>query len=135
MAKYSEELVVLLNSMGLCIRPPVLRTIGPSLMAEAFNILYDCNLDENDLLSIAERVINLQHLYNLEQGMTFNDYRFPERFYTEQVDFVGGKREPLDRRKVENMIREYFRLRGWDDEGHAKAETIERLGIKAWKNS
>jgi aldehyde:ferredoxin oxidoreductase len=135
MAKYSEELVVLLNSMGLCIRPPVLRTIGPSLMAEAFNALYDCDLDENDLLSIAERVINLEHLFNLEQGMAFNDYCFPERFYTEQVDFVGGKREPLDRGKIENMIREYFHLRGWDDEGHIKAETLERLGIKTWKNS
>jgi aldehyde:ferredoxin oxidoreductase len=135
MAKYSEELMVLLNSMGLCIRPPVLRTIGPSLMAEAFNALYDCDLDESDLLSIAERVINLQHLFNLEQGMTFNDYCFPERFYTEQVDFVGGKREPLDRGKIENMIREYFHLRGWDDEGHIKAETLERLGIKTWKNN
>jgi aldehyde:ferredoxin oxidoreductase len=135
MAKYSEELMVLLNSMGLCIRPPVLRTIGPSLMAEVFNALYDCDLDENDLLSIAERVINLQHLFNLEQGMTFNDYCFPERFYKEQVDFVGGKREPLDRGKVENMIREYFHLRGWNDEGHVKAETLERLGIKTWMNS
>lgn len=131
MAKYSEELMVLLNSMGLCIRPPVMRTIGPSLMAEAFNALYNCALNENDLLSIAERVINLQHLFNLERGMTFQEYHFPERFYAEQVDFAGGKREPLDITEIDNMIREYFHLRGWDDEGHVKGETLERLGIKS----
>ena len=130
MAQYSEELMVLLNSMGLCIRPPVLRTIGPSLMAEAFNALYGCDVDENCLLTIAERVINLQHLFNLEQGQTFNDYSFPERFYTEQVDYMGGKREPLEKAKVENMVTEYFHLRGWDDEGHVKGETLERLGLR-----
>jgi aldehyde:ferredoxin oxidoreductase len=132
MAKYSEELMVLLNSMGLCIRPPVLRTIGPSLMAEAFNALYDCDLDENSLLTIADRVINLQHLCNLRQGQTPHEYCFPERFYTEQVDYVGGTREPLDKQKVADMIREYFRLRGWDDEGNVEAETLKRLGIKQW---
>jgi len=132
MAKYSEELMVLLNSMGLCIRPPVLRTIGPSLMAEAFNALYDCDVDEDSLLTTAERVITLQHLFNQEQGQNFQDYSFPERFYTEKVDYVGGTREPLDRQKVEGMIREYFRLRGWNDEGVVRPETLERLNIKPW---
>jgi len=132
MAKYSEELMVLLNSMGLCIRPPVLRTIGPSLMAEAFNALYDCDVDENSLLTAAERVITLQHLFNQEQGQNFQDYSFPDRFYTEKVDYAGGTREPLDRQKVEGMVREYFRLRGWDDEGVVRPETLERLGIKPW---
>jgi len=130
MAKYSEELVVLLNSMGLCIRPPVLRTIGPSLMAEAFNALYDCHVDEDSLLAIAERTINLQHLFNLEKGQTFNEYCFPERFYREKVDYGGGKREPLDREKVANLVKEYFHERGWDDEGNVRKETLERLGIR-----
>jgi aldehyde:ferredoxin oxidoreductase len=30
------------------------------------------------------------------------------------------------------MIREYFRLRGWDDEGVVRPETLERLSIKPW---
>jgi aldehyde:ferredoxin oxidoreductase len=132
MAKYSEELMVLLNSMGLCIRPPVLRTIGPSLMAEAFNALYDCDVDEHSLLATAEQIITLQHLFNLEQGQTMNEYCFPERFYAEKVDYAGGTREPLDRQKVANMIREYFHLRGWDDEGVVKRDTLERLSIKPW---
>jgi len=132
MTKYSEELMVLLNSMGLCIRPPVLRTIGPSLMAEAFNVLYGCETDEDGLLAVAERVINLQHLFNLEQGQNFGDYHFPERFYAEGADYMGGTREPLDRHKVENMVREYFYLRGWDEEGNVKQETMKRLGIQQW---
>lgn len=134
MAKYSEELMVLLNAMGLCIRPPVLRTIGPSLMAEAFNAVYGCRMDEDSLLAAAERTVNLEHIFNLEQGLSFTEYRFPERFYTEAVDYVGGTRLPLDRGAVEKMVKDYFFLRGWDEEGRVQKKTLERLGIKPWKN-
>jgi aldehyde:ferredoxin oxidoreductase len=48
---------------------------------------------------------------------------------------MGGKREPLDKTKIENMVTEYFHLRGWDDEGRVKGETLERLGIKTWMKS
>lgn len=101
-------------------------------MAEAFNALYDCNIDEDSLLTIAERVINLQHLFNIEQGQTFHEYCFPERFYTEQVDYTGGKRDRLNKEQVARMIREYCLVRGWDDEGNVSTETLARLEIKPW---
>lgn len=132
MAKYAEELMVLLNSMGLCIRPPVLRTIGPSLMAEGFNALYGTTHDEDSLLTVAEKVVNLQHMFNREQGQTSQEFRFPERFYAEEVEYKNGHREPLDRTKVDLLVKEYFTIRGWDKTGQVKAETIERLGIKPW---
>ena len=134
MAKYAEELIVLLNSVGMCIRPPVLRTIGPSLMSEALNVLYGYEMDENMLLTIAERIITMEHLFNFERGLTFKEFSFPERFYKESVDYVGGKRLPLDRERVEAMLRKYFALHGWDDEGKVKEDTTERLGIEIWKN-
>ncbi|OPX96733.1 MAG: putative oxidoreductase YdhV [Syntrophorhabdus sp. PtaB.Bin006] len=132
MAKYSEELVVLLNSFGLCIRPPVLRTIGPSLMAKAFNALYGYDVDEDELLSTAERIVNLQHLFNVEQGLTLGEYSFPERFYTESVEFRGGRREPLDKKEVQKTLKEYFTLRGWDHKGNIPQDTLTRLGIETW---
>lgn len=135
MAKYSEELVVLLNSMGLCIRPPVLRTIGPSLMAEAFQAMFGYHFDEQGLLLMAERVVNLLHLFNQERGQTFGEYCFPERFYSEQVEYIRGKRYPLDRRQVEGTLRTYFSLRGWDEEGNVKKETLKRLNITPWTKS
>ena len=32
-------------------------------MAEAFDALYDCTVDEDSLLTAAERIITLQHLF------------------------------------------------------------------------
>ena len=130
MAKYGEELLVLLNSFGLCIRPPVLQTIGPSLMAEAFNAVHGYDLDEASLMTSAERIVNLEHLFNLDRGLSVSEYRFPERFYTESVDYVGGKRLPLDKGQVDRAVQEYFALRGWDEKGNVKEETVRRLGIE-----
>jgi aldehyde:ferredoxin oxidoreductase len=47
---------------------------------------------------------------------------------------MEGKRLPLDRERVGAMLRKYFALHGWDDEGKLKEDTIERLGIEIWKN-
>jgi len=130
MAKYSEEYMTLLNSFGLCIRPPVLRTIGPSLMSEAFRAVYGYEIDENELLFAAERIVNMAHLFNLDRGLTFQEYRYPERFYKELEGYVKGKRMPLDHIRIEGMLKAYFALRGWDETGRVKEETIKRLGIE-----
>jgi aldehyde:ferredoxin oxidoreductase len=129
MAKYSEEYMVLLNSFGLCIRPPVMRTIGPSILSEAFRAVYGCETDENELLTIAERAVNMAHLFNLERGLTLQEYRYPERFYKESVDYLKGRRLPLDNNEVEDALKRYFALRGWDEKAHVRKETMKRLGI------
>ncbi len=134
MAKYSEEYMTLLNSMGLCIRPPVLRTIGPSIMAEAFNVVYGHEMDENGLLTAAERIVNMAHLFNCERGLTVNEYRYPARFYKEPIAYAKGEHPPLDDGEIQEALKKYFVLRGWCEKAKVKKETLGRLGIPPWKN-
>ena len=43
------------------------------------------------------------------------------------VDMAGNK---LDKSKFTEMLKEYYRLRGWDEEtGIPTAETLETLGL------
>jgi aldehyde:ferredoxin oxidoreductase len=135
MAKYAEEFILLLNSFGLCIRAPVLRTIGPSLMAEGFAALYGHEMDASKLLTVAERLFTMAHLFNLERGMRKEEFRFPERFYTESVRFLGGEKPALDKVRVEKLLQDYFALRGWDDHARVTKESMERLRVEAWKSS
>ncbi len=134
MAKYAEEFILLLNSCGLCIRAPILRTIGPSLMAQAFAALYGLEMDASTMLSKAERLFTMAHLFNLERGMTIEEFRFPERFYRQSVRFVGGEKPGLDKPRVEKLLKDYFALRGWDEHARVTDETMDRQEIKAWKN-
>ncbi len=129
MAEYGEELLVLLNAFGLCIRPPVLMTIGPSMLAKAFNAIFGYDLCEDALLEHAKRIINMQHIFNLKRGLTIKEYSFPERFYKEHIAYKGGTRPPLDKKKVNKAVIEYFKQRGWDASARPKEETIKNLGI------
>jgi aldehyde:ferredoxin oxidoreductase len=135
MAKYAEEYILLLNSFGLCIRAPILRTVGPSHLAEAFTALYGGQMDAAELLAIAERLFTLAHLFNLERGMRIEEFCFPERFYRDSVKFQGGERPALDRSGVDKLLQEYFALRGWDAQARVTDETMERLRIEAWTSS
>lgn len=135
MAKYSEEFILLLNSCGLCIRAPILRGVGPSLMAEAFTAMYGEEMSAEELLMAAERLFTMAHLFNLERGMTIEEFRFPERFYREPVPFAGGERPSLDKAQIENLLQAYLGARGWDARARVKRETVERLGIEPWKSA
>jgi aldehyde:ferredoxin oxidoreductase len=135
MAKYSEEFILLLNACGLCIRAPILRAVGPSLMAEAFSAMYGEEMSTVQLLNTAEKLFAMAHLFNLERGMTVEEFRFPERFYSEPVTFAGGEKPALDKSRVEDLLQRYFSLRGWDEKAGIKREAIERLGIESWKSS
>jgi len=132
MTKYGEDYITLLNACGMCIRPPVLRTIGPSIISEAFNVLFGCDMEENKILTISEKIVNMAHLFNLKRGLSIKEYRYPERFYKETIEYSGKVHAPLDEKKVNEMLMRYFKLRGWDENGQIKKETMERLGL--WKN-
>jgi aldehyde:ferredoxin oxidoreductase len=63
-------------------------------------------------LQIGERIWNLERLFNLREGVEAD--RLPERFTT----------FPLD-----DMLREYYAVRGWDEEGAPTKKKLEELGL------
>ncbi|MDW7652415.1 MAG: aldehyde ferredoxin oxidoreductase family protein [Bacillota bacterium] len=114
MAVYAENLITIINCVGFCIRPPVLRSLGPDFFARALNAVRGWNVDAGDVYSRAAAVWDLQRAFNAREGETIDDYRYPDRFYSESI--VGRGKDlvpPLKREAVEENIREYFHARGW----------------------
>ena len=55
---------------------------------------------------------------------------FPPRFYEEGVETGPAAGKRLDRRKVRETLREYYRARGWDEEtGAPTPEKLAELGL------
>ncbi|MHB1125420.1 MAG: aldehyde ferredoxin oxidoreductase family protein [Bacillota bacterium] len=113
MAKYAEDLITVINSTGLCIRPPVLRSLGPDFFARALTAVTGVPFTAEEVIAAGERVWNLQHEFNLREGELREEYVFPERFYREELPGIKGVKPPLDRSNVEETLSEYFRARGW----------------------
>ncbi len=114
MMKYAEELITIINSTGLCIRPPVLRTLGPVFFARALNSALGSNYSAETLLQAAEKIWDLQHRFNVREGETKSEYRFPRRFYMEELPGEGTNiHPPLFTEDVEGIVESYFALRKW----------------------
>ena len=78
-----------------------------------------------DLLRLGERIYNLERLFNLREGFTAKDDTLPPRFFEPLPE--GGSRNRVVH--LEEMLKEYYKLRGWDKEGRPTKATLKKLDI------
>lgn len=79
-----------------------------------------------DLIRAGERVWNLERLYNLREGFTRADDTLPARLLEEPVSDGPSKGWVS---KLEPMLKEYYRARGWDENGVPKPAKLSELGL------
>src|ERR1035441_3854191 len=79
-----------------------------------------------DFIKAGERIWNLERLFNLQAGFTRKDDRLPERFTMSPIKtgFAQGQVS-----HVPEMLIEYYRLRGWDEDGVPTSERLRELQL------
>jgi aldehyde:ferredoxin oxidoreductase len=83
-----------------------------------------------ELEHIGERIWNLERLFNAREGMRREDDFPPRRLLEEPITTGPAQGERLDRKRYEQMLTEYYRLRGWDpDTGIPTSEKCRELGL------
>jgi aldehyde:ferredoxin oxidoreductase len=71
-------------------------------------------LDKEGLTALAARISDQARLFNIEMGLTKADDVLPERFFSEPLTPSGSV---LTKEDYETMRADYYRVRGWDEEG------------------
>jgi aldehyde:ferredoxin oxidoreductase len=80
----------------------------------------------SDFIELGERIFNLERMFNLREGMTKEADTLPKRLLKEST-FPGIKGGvPL-----EAMLPQYYRARGWNQDGIPTEATLKRLRIQA----
>jgi aldehyde:ferredoxin oxidoreductase len=79
-----------------------------------------------DMIKVGERVWNLERLYNNREGFTAKDDTLPPRLLTEAP--VDGPSMGWVS-KLEPMLKEYYRGRGWDENGMPTQKKLTELGL------
>jgi aldehyde:ferredoxin oxidoreductase len=69
------------------------------------------------LRSTAAAISTLVRTFNLREGLTAEDDRLPKGLYRE-LEKTGHK---ITEEELEIMLRDYYRLRGWDEMGRPPA--------------
>ncbi|MBF8272181.1 MAG: aldehyde ferredoxin oxidoreductase [Magnetococcales bacterium] len=78
------------------------------------------------LMEIGERIYNMERDFNLRAGLTGKDDTLPDRILHEPA--TSGPAKGMVNRLGE-MLPEYYRLRGWSEDGVPTGETRQRLGL------
>ncbi len=130
MTKWSEDLISVYNSVGLCIRPPVLQSIGPTTIAKLYSSLTGIEVTAEDIMKAGERAWNLKKMFNIREGEKPEDSKYPKRFYEEPLMQGDKSAKPLDPEKVSKILEEYYSERGWDTtNGNPSKEKRDELNI------
>ena len=126
LVKTQQDLYGMVNCSGMCLFATFavsLKQITPFLHSvtgiEAFG-------SSDEVMKIGERVNNLVRLFNIREGLTKELDTLPKRFFSEPL-----KEGPCRDRVVEldQLIEEYYDVRGWDPDGIPTDETLRELGL------
>ncbi|MFW9892154.1 MAG: aldehyde ferredoxin oxidoreductase family protein [Candidatus Thorarchaeota archaeon] len=82
-------------------------------------------LTGKDLLRLGERIYNLERIFNIREGFTAKDDTLPPRFFKPLPE--GNSRNRVVH--LDEMLKEYYKLRGWDKDGRPTKETLKKLDI------
>jgi aldehyde:ferredoxin oxidoreductase len=127
--KYYEDVRAFQNCLEVCCFAFESKDVAwNKVLAEMYNSVTGLDLSANDVMTIGERVVNLERVYNLREGLTRKDDSLPDRFLKEPMEIGASEGQVVD---LDVMIDEYYELRGWEKEsGLPKRERLEQLGLK-----
>jgi aldehyde:ferredoxin oxidoreductase len=113
----TEDDAALIDSMILC---KFLRGVfvdKRSEWAALLRAVTGADYDADELSRIAAGIVTEKKRYNLEQGWRRSDDTLPPRLLNETLLTDGGTTAALTQERLDAMIDEYYRLRGWDENG------------------
>ncbi|NLU49143.1 MAG: aldehyde ferredoxin oxidoreductase family protein [Syntrophomonadaceae bacterium] len=122
--KIFQDLTAACDSSGTCL----FTTFALGLPEIAAEIRCATGIDYTDeqILQAGERIWNLERLFNLQAGFTAQDDTLPPRLLNEPMK--GGPHQGQVVR-LDVMLKEYYELRGWDQDGVPTPAKLEELGL------
>ncbi len=129
----SEHNNLAVDSMGVCTWPyavHIYHTIDKAV--RMLQLATGKDWDVAHVLKIAERLRNLERMFDVRQGMNREADTLPKKFFEKPLSKGKYEGAVLDKAKFEGMKDEYYALRGWDPKtGIPTSEKLAELGLSA----
>ncbi|HEX3010639.1 MAG TPA: aldehyde ferredoxin oxidoreductase family protein [Syntrophomonadaceae bacterium] len=123
--KIFQDLTAAVDSVGICLFT-TFGIGGPEVTDQLKNATgVEYTLD--DVMKAGERIWNLERLFNLKNGFTKEDDTLPPRLLKEPMK-QGPNKGMVN--KLDKMLPEYYKVRGWDAKGVPTKEKLAELSIE-----
>lgn len=120
---------MVMDSLGLCKVPSLCLICNYDLVAEAELVseLTGQSVSVGDLFYAGERILNLERLLNQRFGASRADDRLPDMFF--KKEYNAGRQPSKPQEWMEPMIREFYAVMGWDENGQPTEKKLDQLGL------
>lgn len=130
--KRFEDAFAVVDAAGLCVflsirylfDPDV--NLWPTRLTRLMNYATGAGYMEETLLQAGERIFNLERLFLLKAGFTREDDTLPKRMLEEPMPDGPARGHVVE---LDQMLPEFYRLRGWDEEGVPTDAKLAELGL------
>ncbi len=129
MVRDTQLVMTIVDSLAMC--SSMRFVLGLDSILDLYRAVTGVVLGEEEALLMAERVSNLERLFNVREGLNRKDDTLPRRLLKEAMPSgpSRGNTVPLDQ-----MLDEYYELMGWDADGVPTKERMTELGLeKEWE--
>lgn len=119
-----QDAAAVIDSLVLCKFANM--AVAEEYFARALSAVTGLDFSTGDLIRVGERVWNLERLYNLREGLSASDDTLPPRLLQEAV--ADGPSQGWVA-NLKPMLAEYYRARGWDEQGVPTRKKLEELEL------
>ncbi len=130
--KLFEDAFAVIDATGLCVFLSVRYLFDPSInlwparLTRMMNYATGAGYTEETLLRAGERIFNLERLFLLKAGFSKADDTLPKRMLEEPLTEGPAKGHVVE---LDVMLPEFYKLRGWDENGVPTQKTLQALGL------
>ncbi|MCK4310300.1 MAG: aldehyde ferredoxin oxidoreductase family protein, partial [Methanomicrobia archaeon] len=96
---------------------------------ELLNTAAGFGYSKEEYLKTGERIWNLTKIFNVKNGVTRKDETIPKRIMEETLEIDEAR---IGKDTFEKMLDEYYKMRGWDENGIPKKEKLRELNLEGF---
>ena len=126
----NEDYIAAVNTLEICsfvIGETRRHALVSDELAELLSACTGLDMTGDDFITIGERITNIERAFNIREGMGRKDDTLPESCFKEEETPYGTT--GINEGKFQEMLSDYYRFRGWNNEGVPTRQKLEQLGI------
>lgn len=105
--------------------------VGKERYVQMLNAATGFEITVEEFVKVGERIWNLTRMFNIREGFNRKDDVLPRRVLTEPLPSGVAKGQTLTEAQLNQMLDEYYKLRGWDVQtGIPSEEKLAELNLR-----
>lgn len=132
---WHENYKIIVDAIGICLFAiQGLPSLGIGMFddyAKLMHSMYGIDMTPEDVFEAAERIYQLENVFNVACGLNIDNYIWPHREKEDDIDdkFLKGTVLTKEERDQPGMLPEYFRYRGLNAVGKPTRKRLQELDI------